>query len=104
PGVASGQPATLRVLAWIGNAPDFASAVTYGEQFWPWNGHGAYAPPTLSTFVNPTGGASPASLDGMPAMLLIIPEPSIAALAGLGVVMLFLWRKKHPSRCSSPSR
>jgi hypothetical protein len=90
PGVYSGNRATVRLLAWVGSAPTFADA-PINSQFWPWNGT-TYVNPTTFTFLNPTGGAeippTPRSLDGMPAMVLMIPEPSFAALAGLGSLAL----------------
>ena len=93
--------AVLQVLAWTGTASSFASAAT-DEQFWAWDGN-AYVNPTSFTFQNAMGGpqaglpdAPPASLDGMPAMqLALIPEPSIIALAGLGLASLLAFRRRN---------
>lgn len=94
PGVVSGQPATLQVLAWRGSASSFAESGDL-EQFWPFDGS-YYRNPTTFTFRNPTGGPSAASLDGMPAMLMVLetPEPSAATLASLGAMTLWLLRRK----------
>lgn len=97
PGVPSGQPATLRILAWIGSATTFENSnPVAGEQFWPFNGT-IFIPPQTFTFVNPTGGATPASLDGMPGMWRILdaPEPSSTILIGLGAGIVWLLRRKQ---------
>ena len=97
PGVPLGGTATLNVQAWRGSATSYASAGEY-DRFWAWNGF-ALAPASSFTFLNPTGGngvppALAKSLDGMPAMELIIPEPSTFALAGLGAVALLICRRR----------
>lgn len=100
PGVGSQQPATLQVLAWRGSAATYAAAAS-SDRFLAWNGS-AQVPSDTFTFVNGTGGPTPAppklpqSLDGMPAMILApIPEPSTMALAGLGAVAMLLFRRRQ---------
>jgi hypothetical protein len=95
-GVAAGQPAVLQVLAWRGSAPTFAAADIRQDVFWPWAGN-LYLYPTLFTFVSPTGGAAPASLDGMPAMwrILDVPEPSSGALLLAGGLLVWLLRRRR---------
>lgn len=89
PGVASGQLATLQVLAWIGDAATFGAANPAEHVFYPFGGV-SYVAPTLFTFTNPTGGSTPASLDGMPAMwrILDVPEPGTLGLFFLGALLL----------------
>ncbi len=95
PGVASGQLATLQVLAWIGDAATFGAANPAEDVFYPFGGV-SYVPPTLFTFTNPTGDSTPASLDGMPAMwrILDVPEPGTLGLFALGALLLG-WRMRR---------
>jgi len=95
-GVALGATATLQVLAWTGAAATFAAAGPL-EQFWAWNGTTLVNPTTFS-FPNPTGGGGdppglPKGLEGMSAMVMVVPEPSTLALLGLGVLGLLFRRK-----------
>jgi len=92
PGVAQGQLATLQVLAWVGSAATFGEANPAVDVFSPFGGT-SYVPPTRFTFSNPTGGFTPSSLDGMPAMWRILdaPEPTVLGLLILGGVLLG-WR------------
>src|SRR4030095_3545530 len=95
PGVAPGQLATLQVLAWRGSAPTFAQANPAEDIFFPYGGS-FFVWPSFFTFTNPTGGVTPASLDGMPAMLRIldVPEPSVLGFFALGALLLgWRWRK-----------
>jgi hypothetical protein len=103
PGVAPGQPATLQILAWRGSASTFDSADIRQDVFWPFGGT-SWIYPTLFTFTNPTGGATPASLDGMPGMwrLLDVPEPSASALVEVGIAVLVLVRGARRKAETSP--
>lgn len=97
PGVANGGTATLRVLAWTGSAASYGAATTF-EQFYPWSGS-AEVNGNSFTFTQATGGGGtppgpPKSLDGMPAMVLQVPEPSTMALAGLGAVAMMIFRRR----------
>jgi hypothetical protein len=95
PGVGSQANATLRVLAWRGSSLTYAGAA-FTDQFWVRQ----TIDPNTFTFINGTGGPTPPptklpqSLDGMPAMVLAVPEPSTLALAGLGAVGMLLFRRR----------
>lgn len=96
-GVANGANATLRVLAWRGAAASY-SAAAFTDQFYPWSGS-AEVNGNSFTFTQGTGGGGvppgpPKSLDGMPAMVLQVPEPSTMALAGLGAVAMLIFRRR----------
>lgn len=87
PGVALGGTAELRLLLWQGSSPTFAGAA--GQRT-----------ADSGLFSNPTGGngsppALPASLSGLPVMVLQVPEPSTLALAGLGVAALLAYRRRN---------
>ena len=96
PGVSPGATTTLQVRAWRGSAPTYTSAIAT-EQYWAWTGS-AFVSADTFTFSNPTGGGGtppgvPKSLDGMPAMqVLVCPEPSTTALVGLGAVAMLVLR------------
>lgn len=96
PGVASGQLATLQVLAWKGNAATFYEANPGEDWFYAYGGN-YFINPTLFTFTNPTGVAQPASLDGMPAMwrMLVVPEPAPTWLLLLGLPWFFFYRRHN---------
>ena len=91
PGVTPGQNANLQLRLWMGNATDYAGAVTAG----------AFVADS-GPFLNPTGGVGQppslaAGLVALPAMHLttgLIPEPSMLALAGLGAVSLLMYRRR----------
>lgn len=96
-GVANGGTATLRVLAWRGAAGAYSTAATT-DQFYPWSG-AAEVNGSSFTFTQATGGGGtppgpPKSLDGMPAMVLQVPEPSTMALAGLGAAAMLIFRRR----------
>jgi len=99
PNVALGGNASLQVLAWRGNAASYAAAGV-ADKFFAYNGQtGTFVDASTFTFINRTGGdgvppAVPKSLDGMPAMALVVPEPSMIALAGLGGVALLMYRRR----------
>jgi hypothetical protein len=97
PGVANGATATLRVLAWRGAANAYSTAAVT-DQFYPWNGSAEVSGSSFS-FTQGTGGGGtppgpPKSLDGMPAMVLQVPEPSTMALAGLGAAAMLIFRRR----------
>jgi hypothetical protein len=86
-GVALKGTATLQLYAWVGAYATYADAFAAGAL-------NAVSP----TFLNPTGGGGsppslPATLTGMPSMILV-PEPSTLALAGLGAALLLFRRRK----------
>lgn len=98
PGVALNGTATLQLTAWRGAAASYAAAAGT-DKFYAWNGN-AFVDASSFTFQNATGGggappALPKSLDGMPAMSLIVPEPSTIALAGLGAAALLIYRRRQ---------
>lgn len=101
PGVAAGQVAVLKVLAWRGNAASFYDSSEGEERFWPLFGGFDTESPRW-TFTNPTGITAPVSLDGMPAMWnRLVPEPSSLALLTMGgcaVAFLGAWRTKSRHR------
>jgi hypothetical protein len=97
PGVANGGTATLRLLAWRGGAAAYSAAATT-DQFYAWSGS-AEVTGSSFTFTQATGGGGtppgpPKSLDGMPAMVLQVPEPSTMALAGLGAAAMLIFRRR----------
>jgi hypothetical protein len=89
PGVASQGTAFLEVEAWTGSALTYASALTT-----PGDAAGI-----SSVFQNPTGGpgippVTPQDLTGMPAVIMVTPEPSTIALGGLGAAALMMFRRR----------
>jgi len=84
PGVPSGT-GTFKVEAWLGSALSYAAA--------------SGAKGTL-TWVNPVGNPAasppdvPPDLTGMGAVVLVIPEPSTFALAGLGAAAVLIFRRR----------
>jgi hypothetical protein len=88
-GVSTGGAGFFQIEAWTGNFSTLAAALASGT---------AYTG-TSTVFSTPVGGASgsgqPAkSLDGAPAIILTIPEPSTFALAGLGAAALLIFRRR----------
>lgn len=90
PGVAGGGTAFFEIEAWLGNAPDFQSALGAGP-----------ALGSSGVFSGATGGGGvppgpPLSVgDYMPSFALDpTPEPTTLALCGLGAVSLLLFRRK----------
>jgi len=77
----------VEIQAWTGNFNSYAAAVS------------ASAPAAQSPiFRNPLGvpPASPADLEGMPAMVLgSVPEPSTFALVGLGGLCALVFLRRH---------
>jgi hypothetical protein len=88
-GVAGGGVGFYEIEAWLGSAPDYATALAQGA------GHGQ-----TPIFSGGTGGGGvppgpPVSVgDYMPALLVITPEPTTLALCGLGAASLLLFRRK----------
>lgn len=96
--VAPQADAVLQVLAWVGSAATYGAAAQ-ADQFWAYNGS-TYVSADTFTFTNPTGGTGappkiPQSLDGMPAMMMVVPEPATIALAGLGLASLLAFRRRR---------
>lgn len=105
PGVAQEQPATLQVLAWKGSAATFAGADPAQDVFYPFDGTN-FVIGRPFTFLNPTGGTTPASLDGMPAMwrILDVPEPPAKALAAVGIgIVVLLSRVRRMKKDTVPA-
>jgi hypothetical protein len=97
--VALGGTATIQLLAWTGSASSYAAALPT-ERFFAWNGSAFVDPSGLLTYTTATGGGGdppgpPKSvMDGMPAMALVIPEPTTFALLGLGALGMMIFRRK----------
>ena len=84
PGVGATQFAYFQVQLWEGTAPNYAAAVAAG----------GYAGQS-AVFSQEVGGPDlPPSLFGMPAIILTIPEPDMFSLAGLGTVVLLIFRRR----------
>jgi len=75
----------FRIDAWLGTSPDYAGAVTAGAA------HGS-----SGVFSNPIAVAptTPPDFTSMPATILVVPEPSTFALAGLGAAALVIFRRR----------
>ena len=75
----------LEVRMWTGNYPSFNIAKSFG-----------YLVADTGLFQNPVGSlaTAPASLSGMPALLLGIPEPSVFSFAITGAVAFLLLRRR----------
>jgi len=100
-GISPGATASLTVMAWIGNAGSYAAASAL-EKFYAATGPSTWVDASTVKFNNTTGGAGvppaitfPSSLDGMPSMVLVVPEPSTLALAGLGAAALLAYRRRN---------
>ena len=85
PGVAPAGFAYFQVQLWEGTAPNYAAAVA----------EGAYAG-LSGVFSNRVYliDYPYLNLDGMPAVVLTVPEPGMFSLAGLGSVVLLIFRRK----------
>jgi len=94
PGIAPGGSAWLNLKLWWSAggpiAPTYEAAKAsgtsfFGEALWlvPSTGNPVVVPPTL-----------PADLRSMPAIVLMVPEPSMFALAGLGLAGLLIFRRR----------
>lgn len=77
PGVEPGGTAVLVVLAWFGNYSNWESAFDYGVGG------------TSGLFQNPTGilGSVPSLVGMVQPVIIMFPEPSPAALAGLALAI-----------------
>jgi hypothetical protein len=75
----------FRIDAWLGSSADYATAVAAGAA------HG-----TSGVFSNPvaTPPTTPPDFTSMPATILVVPEPSTFALAGLGAAALLIFRRR----------
>lgn len=92
PGVAAGGVATIRLQMWFdgssaaGLFPSYAAAAAGGGQT------------ADVTFLQNTGNpplVPPPTLNGMPSVTLVVPEPSTLALAGLGIASLLAFRRRN---------
>jgi|ERR1051325_2975716 hypothetical protein len=94
PGVDFGQQAMLQVVAWQGNFTDWYSAFAAAELGDGGVKIGASNPVTVTLESSPTDTAYP-YLWGLQPFEIGIPEPSSAALGGLGAAMWLAGRRRR---------
>jgi len=85
-GGAANGVAFFELQAWLGNSATYAGALAANA------GAGQ-----TTVWSQSTGGASavfPKDLDGMPALIITVPEPTTIALGGLGAAALLLFRRR----------
>jgi len=92
PGVAAGGVATIRLQMWFDGSASAGLFPTFDAAK---AGGGMYQEVTFlqNTSNPPLTPAGP--LNGMPNVVLIVPEPSTLALAGLGIASLLVFRRRN---------
>jgi len=92
PGITPGGTAWIKLELWWSAggpvSPTYDAAKTDGHSFF---GEALFQNPTGNPLPPPT---PPTTLTGMPAIVLMVPEPSMFALAGLGLAGLFIFRRR----------
>jgi len=79
----------FRIDAWTGSAADYNSAIAAGS---PHGSSGVFSNPLGNPQAVPPG--TPTDFTSMPATILVVPEPSTFALAGLGAAALLIFRRR----------
>ena len=75
----------FRIDAWVGASADYQGATIKGSS-------GVFSNPLGNPNAQPPG--TPTDFSNMPATVLIVPEPSTFALAGLGAAALLILRRR----------
>ena len=93
PGISPGGTAWIHLKLWWSAggpvSPTYDAAKTDGHSFF---GEALFQNPTGNPLASPPG--LPLTLTGMPAIVLMVPEPSMFALAGLGLAGLLIFRRR----------
>ncbi len=93
PGITPGGTAWIHLKLWWSAggpvSPTYEHAKTSGTSFF---GEAIFQNPTGNPVAIPPG--LPESLTGMPAIVMLIPEPGAFALAGLGLAGLLIFRRR----------
>jgi len=88
PGTTSAGTGWFYIQAWLGTATSYAAAGAVAKYDGSTTAGGIFSTPL-------GGGSTPAqSLNGMPAVVLVVPEPGTFALAGLGAAALLIFRRR----------
>jgi hypothetical protein len=88
PGTTANGTGWFYIQAWLGTATSYTGAGAVAKYDGSTTAGGIF-----STALG--GGSTPAkSLDGMPAVVLVVPEPGTFALAGLGAAALLIFRRR----------
>jgi hypothetical protein len=92
PGIEPVLGITVRVIVWTGNYSNWRDAVIAGER----NGGGTPFEMRVGSIDMPT-----ASLEGMPALYLGIPEPGILSLMMVGMTVFLFTNRRRQQRGQS---
>jgi hypothetical protein len=88
PGSIANGTGWFYIQAWLGTATSYANAGAVAKYDGSTTAGGIFSAPL-------GGGSTPAkSLDTMPAVVLVVPEPGTFALAGLGAAALLIFRRR----------